>query len=63
MYPTIEEILRAMEKMWEPKEEEFAMMKILLNLQETYPIHGCGERDFELMRYKCPTCGLVLDRN
>lgn len=63
MYPTLEDFKRAIEKMWEEKEAEFAMTKILLNLQETCPIHGCGERDFELMRYKCPICGLLLDKN
>ncbi len=60
---TLEEILKAMEKMWEPKEEEFRMAELLLNLPVACPDpnHIASERDFDLMRWKCCTCEKVLE--
>ena len=55
-------LLKAMEKMWEPLEEKWAFMEILYELENTCPEHGIGERDFDLMRYRCPVCKRVLKK-
>lgn len=59
----LEELLKAMEKEWEPKEEEFRMTEIILNLPNTCPNpdHIASERDFDLMRWRCSTCNKVLE--
>lgn len=60
--PTTEEILKAMEKSWEKKEEEFQMTELLLSLPDVCPElgHDSTIRDFDSMRWKCVTCGKTL---
>ena len=55
-------LLRAMEKMWEPLEEEWAFTELLYKLEETCLKHRVGERDLAVMRYKCPVCKKVLKK-
>ncbi len=62
MQPDLSELLRAMELQWEPQEEEWAFLELLYALEKTCKIHGVGERDFDLMRYKCPVCGIVFEK-
>lgn len=62
MSPSLAEILRAFELQWEPLEEEWAFMEAIHDLETTCKIHGVGERDFDLMRWKCPVCGIVFDK-
>lgn len=59
----IKDLLKAMEKMWGPLEEKWALTELLYNLEDTCPKHNVGERDLTLMRYKCSVCNRVLDKN
>lgn len=56
------DLLKAMGKMWEPLEEKWAFTEILYKLEDTCSIHGVGERNFEQMRYRCPTCKKFLKK-
>lgn len=58
----LQKVLIAMEKIWEPLEEEWAFTQILHKLEETCPEHRVGEKSLALMRYKCPVCKKVLRR-
>lgn len=61
--PTIEEIMKGMEDVWNDKEEEFAMTASFLNLPTICPErgHDASTRDFTYMRWKCVTCGRILE--
>lgn len=60
--PTLDNLLKAMEKMHEPQEEAFEMARVIYNLQETCPIHHVGVKDLELQKYVCPICNLALTK-
>lgn len=60
--PTLDELLKAMEKMYEPQEEAWAFAQFLFYFQEICPVHQVGARDLELQRYVCPVCRTVLAR-
>lgn len=62
MQQDLQQLLRSMEQMWEPAEEEWAFMELTYELQRTCVTHDVGERDFNLMRYKCPVCNAVFKK-
>ncbi len=59
---TLDGLLRAMEKMYEPQEKTFEITRIIYNLQETCPIHHVGSKNLKLQRYVCPICSLSLTK-
>ena len=58
--PSLDDLLKEMEKMWEPQEEEFEITRVLYSLQETCPVHQVGAKDLKLQRYVCPICNIAL---
>ncbi len=56
------ELLRAIEQMYEPVEEEWEWTRLLFDLEMTCPTHYVGERNLTLMRYTCPYCKVALKK-
>lgn len=58
----LNDLLKAMEEMDAPLEEEFEFTNLLYKLEKTCSTHHVGEKSLEQMRYICPICKIPLDK-